>query len=103
MAMVMSVRRIVTDDAAVIAGIDQWIDICEVVPHDSVLAINPNFPAHDATSISFGHVKLFIDYFPNPYSHDIGYHICSLNAPAASRRDNNALWRDDISSERQAD
>ena len=74
MTMVMSVRRIVTEDTSVIAGIDQRIDICEVVPHDSVLAINPNLPAHDATSISFGQVKLFIDCLPYSNSHDIGYH-----------------------------
>jgi hypothetical protein len=61
MTMVMPVRRIVAHDTAVIAGTDQRIDIGEVISDDSALAINPNFPAHDATSIGLGQVKLFID------------------------------------------
>jgi hypothetical protein len=61
----VSVSRIIAQHTAVIARIDQVIDICEVVSDDVAGPIHPNLPAQHSASLGAGQVKPFMDGFSN--------------------------------------
>src|ERR1022692_5017157 len=73
--MRLSVSRIVTDNATVVARINQGIDVCQVIPHHALLPVNPDLAAQHASAVLPGHVEPFVDGLSQP-SHDLEYHIC---------------------------
>jgi hypothetical protein len=66
MTMVMSMGRVIPQHPAVIAGVDQGIDVCQVVPYNAALTVNPDLPAQQPTTVCLGRVKPFIDDFRKP-------------------------------------
>jgi hypothetical protein len=70
----LPMSRVIAQYTAVIARIDQVIDICEVVPGDQAAPIDPNFAAQHSTSLCAGKVKPFVDGLADTTSHDLGYH-----------------------------
>jgi hypothetical protein len=71
MTVMVPMSRVIAQHTAVIARMDQVIDICEVVPDDPATPINPNFPAQHSTSLCAGQVKPLINGFSNTTSHDL--------------------------------
>jgi hypothetical protein len=75
MTVLLAVRRIITQHPAIVARVDEVIDVSEVVLNDTASAIDPDFPSKNAATFRLGQIMTLIRGFPDSGSHDLSYHV----------------------------